>query len=76
MDHTRETIEKMRAMVKWKYVLKSVLEDRVCRKHQNKLGLSIVRTSDGGLTATDQETNRAITLGFEEVFNLLEIHSK
>ena len=33
MDRTRETIEKMRAMAKWKYVLKSVLKDRVGRKH-------------------------------------------
>ena len=37
IDHTRETIEKTRAMAKWKYVLKSVLKDRVGRKHHDGL---------------------------------------
>ena len=76
MDHTRETIDKMRAMAKCKYVLKSVLNDRVGRKHQNGLDLSIVMASDGRVTATDQETHRATSLGFKEIFNLPEIHSE
>ena len=76
MNYTRETIEKMRAMAKLKYVLKSVLKDRVGRNHQNGLDLSIVRTPDGGITETDQETHRATFLGFEEVFNIPEIHSE
>ena len=74
MDRTQETIEKMRAMAKWKYVLKSVLKDRVGRKHQDRLDLSVVRTRDGGVTATDRETHIATTLGFEKVFDMQAIH--
>ena len=76
MDCTRETIKKMRAMAKWKYVLKAVLKDRVGRKHLDGLDLLIVRTSDEEVTATNQETHRATTLGFEEFFNLPEINSE
>ena len=64
----------MRALGKWKYVLKSVLKDRVGRKHQDGLDLSVVRTHDGGVTATDRETHIATTIGFEEVFDMPEIH--
>ena len=46
IDRTRETIERMRVMAKWKYVLKSVLKDRVGRKHRDGLDLSVVRTHD------------------------------
>ena len=66
----------MRAIAKLKYVLKSVLKVRVGRKHQDELELSLVRTSDEGVTASDQETHKVRTLGFEKVFNLLDINSK
>ena len=67
---TRETIEKIRAMAKWKYVLKWVLNDRVGQKHHDGLDLSVVRTTDGGIKATDRETHIATTLGFEGVFDM------
>ena len=76
MNCSKEKIEKMRAMTKWKYVLKLVLNDRVGQKHQDRLDLLIVRTHDTGMTATDQKTHRATTLGFEEVFNRPEIHKE
>ena len=74
IDRTRETTEMMRAMAKWKYVLKSVLKDRVGRKHQDDLDLSVVRTRDGGETANGRETHIATTLGIEEVFDMPDIH--
>ena len=60
-------------MKKCKYVLKSVLKNRVWRMHQNGLDLSVVRTTDGGVTVTDRKTNIATTLGLLEVFDMLDI---
>ena len=64
----------MRAIAKWKYVQKSALKDIVDRKHQDGLDLSVLRTPNGRVTATDQETHKATTLGFKKVFNSEGLH--
>ena len=63
----------MRAMAKWKYVLQYVLKDPVWLNYQNRLDLLVVRTTDGGVTATDRKTHIATTLIFEEVFNMPDL---
>ena len=63
-------------MAKWKYVVKLVLKDRVGRRHRDVLDLSVIRRTDDRVTANYDETHIATSLGFEEVFDMLDIHGE